>query len=235
MEAPVLVGGQARRLLSEVAGVGPGGAARVGARLGLGVGEVGVGRAIGGVPGEEHPRLGAGPAARAQVEERDARLVVDARVPRDPDLGVGARRVELHRFEQVPRAVPVDLIEATEGVRFAMRARDVLRGQDLEVIATLDHARLHDEALAQHGGPNDELLGKGEVVVGLALVVGEEIALRPGAWRVGEQAEEGGEHEVGRLPILLRAAREGEPVARTALVASLRRLTPRRGCLSRYS
>jgi hypothetical protein len=47
-------------------------------------------------------------------------------------LRVGSRRIEGERFQQGPIALRVDLVDATEAIRLAMRARDVMAGEDFD-------------------------------------------------------------------------------------------------------
>ena len=79
MQPAVLVRGQAPLLLRKIVRIGPRAARRIRPRLRVGVREVRIRRVVGRVPGEEHPRVRPAPPLLAQVEERHAGLVVDAR------------------------------------------------------------------------------------------------------------------------------------------------------------
>src|SRR5262249_10917148 len=95
MQAAVLVRGQALLLLLEVALISPRAARWVGAILGRERREGRVGREVHRVPAKEHSWICARTAYFAEVEERNARPVVYARIARDPLLSVEPRRVGL--------------------------------------------------------------------------------------------------------------------------------------------
>ncbi len=76
--------------------------------------------------------------------------MADRSVRRDPHDGIGAGRVELHRFEDVPVLVSVDLIESTEEIRLAMTPDNVASGQDLKkafAVSSLDDFLFYGERI----------------------------------------------------------------------------------------
>ena len=75
------------------------------------------------------------------------------------------------------RAIAVDLVEADEQEGFAVRAGDVLRGQDLQRAALIDARNVLGvdlDLVGERRVDRDELLGKREIVGRLAFVVGED-------------------------------------------------------------
>ena len=113
----------------------------------------------------------------------------------------------------------MDLVEAAEAVGLPVRARDVLRREDLQepaAVRALDRLLAHDEALGEQRVHADHLLRQRQVVARLALVVGQQVDLIPAQRVVRHEAEQRREHEVQGLCVLLRAAREREVVAQRA-------------------
>src|SRR5262245_52769810 len=132
MEPPILVGGDTGLLLGEVVGIGPACHARICSLFGRQLGEACVGAEVGGVPTEKHPGITSTATLLEQVEERDSRPTIDARVARDPLQGMPPSGIGLWGLHDVPGLVGVGLVPADEPARLTVRARDVLGGQDLQ-------------------------------------------------------------------------------------------------------
>src|SRR5262249_59459699 len=99
-----------------------------------------------------------------------------------------------------------------------MAAEHVAGGKNLEraaAVATTNLFAVHLKLSRKVGVDGHELLGQAEVVAGLLLVIGEQIAVTA----ANGEAVERGEHKVGRLPILLGPAAHYEVVERRAVGA----------------
>ena len=118
----------------------------------------------------------------------------------------------------------MDLVEAAEAVRFAVRAGHVLRRQDHQepgAVRALDRLLADQQPIGEERVRRDQLLREREVVARLALVVRQQVALVPARRVVRDEAEQRREHEVRALPVLLGAAREREVVRLAAVLGPL--------------
>ena len=123
-------------------------------------------------------------------------------------------RVRLHRFEDVPRPVAVDLVVAAEPVAFAVAADHVSRRQDLQEpapVLALDHVLPADQGVIENRIHLDDLFRERQVIPRLVAIVREHEAIAVVAGgRLADEAVQSRQREVGRLPILLRSAEQPE-------------------------
>ena len=163
-ESPPLLGEVGRREARD---------GRIGAVLGVERLRLGIGAEVGPVPRQVHLRVVAALPLGEEIEERNPRPVIDRGVRGDPLLGIRPVRIQLHRFEEIPRPLGVDLVQPAEAVRLPVAAGDVLARQDHHEATAVGP----DEGLIEDAAPRlevradgHELLRQLEVVAGLAFV-----------------------------------------------------------------
>jgi hypothetical protein len=130
-------------------------------------------------------------------------------IARDPDERISPGRIRRESFEEIVRAIGVDLVKAAEKVCLSVLPSYVTGWQDLELAEPVfsdDFLGVDCDFPGQDRIRLDQLLNKRQVVTGLRLVIGENETVVPLVGRPRQKAVERRKAKVRRFPVLLCAS-----------------------------